>query len=134
MKRRLACLSIAALITGCASLQKGADPVIVRAEQTQTIAYGTFDTFLKIDAADRGFFRTNVPAMHEFAESLRKWVVLDAQSNRQWVAYCQSLDRVKLAYKAGTATSNQVLTVLATVETALAESQQYLSQVSTNKP
>src|SRR6185312_16847534 len=38
-------------LTGCAPLQPGADPIVVRTEQTETVAKGTFDDLLGIDNA-----------------------------------------------------------------------------------
>lgn len=115
---------------GCkTALQPGADAFVVRVEQTETIGYSTLDTFLKIDDSNRGFWRTNLPAMHHFAEYLRVPVTLDVTNSfPRWAGYIYSLDRVKLDYKAGRATSNEVVTVLATAETAVAQAQQFISQ------
>lgn len=107
------------------------DPFVIRVEQTETIGYSTLDTFLRLDNANRGFWRTNLPPLHRFAEYLRQPVVLDV-TNRfpRWAGYIYSLDLVKLNYKAGRATSNDVVTVLATVETAIGQAQQYISHAN----
>lgn len=58
------------LVPGCATL-KGADAFMVRVEQGQVIADSTVTFVLTIDQADRGFWRTNAPAFHNFCEYLR---------------------------------------------------------------
>lgn len=136
MKKTLSLLACVALLSSCALFQTstGADPFVVRVEQTQTIATATLDTFLKVDDSNRLFFRTNAAAAHQFAEGLRQWRVDKVppdnhlETNRVWVSYLKSLNRVKIAYKAHTASSNEVVTVLATVESALSEAQGYLKQ------
>lgn len=128
----LASLTLA--VSGCSAIKAGNDPFVVRVEQSQKIGFTTVDTFLKIDDANRGFFRTNAAPAHAFAESLRQWRVDrippdgHLETNRVWVSYFKSLDRIKLAYKAHTASSNDVVQVLATVETTVAEAQRYLMQ------
>lgn len=69
--RTLTALALAALVVSCASLNKGADPLVVRTEQVQTAARATFDLVLTVDNTDRGFWRTNAPAFHNFCEWLR---------------------------------------------------------------
>lgn len=127
----------AVAFTGCVGLKPGADPIIVRAEQTQAIAPATFNAILKLDDSNRALSRSNAPAFHEFCEWLRAPVtitvtnlhpggpqVLGAHLPRG-LAMVWSLDQTKLAYKHGLATSNTVVGVLATVESALAQAQQH---------
>jgi len=132
-KAGLILLGAGLLWGGCAALDPGANALIVRTEQAEATGYSTLDTFLKIDDADRGFFITNAPAMHQFAESLRQWKVIimpdgTVQTNRVWVSYLKSLDAVKVSYKAGTTSSNALAIALATVETAIGQAQQYIVQ------
>jgi hypothetical protein len=55
------------LLIGCTTLDPNADPVVVRAEQTVSIAFNSFDTFLRWE------YGRKVPAgTHDFAESLRR--------------------------------------------------------------
>ncbi len=115
------------LFAGCAGLTKGADPIVVRVEQSETIAYSTFDTFLSIDNANRNFFLSNAPAFHQFAEYLRAPTIVNGTNLiPRGKAFIYSLDQVKLQYKSGLATSNQVANVLATLEVALMQAQQYI--------
>lgn len=52
---KAATLTMVILLCGCASLQPGADPVVVRAEQTTKMAELTFVTFLSSEHANRDF-------------------------------------------------------------------------------
>ena len=57
--------------------------MVVRAEQSITIANATFDSAVKIDNANRSFFRTNAPAFHQFCEWLRTPVVMPPLTNAE---------------------------------------------------
>lgn len=130
MKKHLTILSLA-LLTGCAALAPGADPIVVRAQQSESVGYATIDTFLKIDNSNRAFFISNVPALHIYAEWLRAPQVYNSTNvYPRGVAYLMSLDSIVQQYKAGTATSNQVINVLSTVETAINQAQFYIANTS----
>ncbi len=123
------------LLSGCATLDRGADPLIVRTEQTEKVAFNTFDALVSIDDADRGFWRTNLPALHRFAEWLREPQVVDV-TNRlaRGLAICKRLDTVKLVYKSNKAQTNatDLATALATTEAALFQAQQFVAQTTAN--
>lgn len=116
------------LLTGCAALQKGADPIVVRCEQTLAFSKATLDTFETLDHANREFFKTNAAPMHAFAEFLRAPVVVN-QTNLlpRGLAYIFSLEATKEAYKKGKASSNLVATAAAVLETAINQAQFYIS-------
>lgn len=109
-------INLAVLIVGCASLSPGADPLVVRAEQTETFATNTFYTFLSIEANDRLLIEANFPAIHAFAETLRQPVTEGTNRYRACYYWVHLLDNAKLAYKAGTGTSNQLVAALSKVE------------------
>lgn len=112
------------LFQGCAGVQPGNDPLVVHTEQTETIAYSTFDTFLTLEDANRALVASNIPAVHAFAETLRQPVMDGTNLTRAALLWVMQLDRVKLAYEAGKATSNNVVTALAVVQTAVNAAQQ----------
>jgi hypothetical protein len=120
-------LALLAITSGCSHLQPGADPLVVRCEQTETIAYATFDTFLQIDDSNRAFWKTNTPALHSFAEYLRAPVPDGTANCQRGISYIRGLNTVKRAYKQGSASSNAVVTILATVETAVIEAQKHIA-------
>ena len=74
-----------------------------------------FDLVINLDHADRGFWRTNAPAFHNFAEYLREQLPVanvPGRTNLQRYLITQwQLDQAKLAYKAGksAATSNALI-------------------------
>lgn len=94
-------ISTATLLSpGCATLAPGADPLVVRTEQGLSTANATFDFLLHVDNADRGFWRTNAPAMHNFCEWLRTPLNYQGSNVARCVEMQLQLDDLKLAYKA----------------------------------
>lgn len=122
---------LGSLLYGCAPLQPGADPLVVRVEQTQTTAKGAFDLVLNVDQANREFYRTNAAAFHSFCEWLRVPTpvsgggVLPRASAMLW-----TLDAEKLAYKAGSASSNNLVLVWTMVQTNVTQAQTWLLAVT----
>lgn len=93
-------LLVLGICVNCAILKPGADPFVVRVEQTQTIASGAFDVVLRVDNADRGFWRTNAPAFHQFCEWLRTPVPYGPTPVPRCIAMQLNVDDLKLVYKA----------------------------------
>lgn len=98
--RNLWPLALALALAGCAALQMGADPLIVRTEQTQTVARATFDLVLNVDHADRGFWRTNAPLFHRFCEDLRRAVPYGGSNVARVLATELQVDDLKRSYQA----------------------------------
>ncbi len=95
--------------SGCASVAPGQDAVVVRAEQTEATAQNAVKTILSIDASNRSFYSTNAPEFHLFCEQLRSPVNYGSYTVPKVEAMILSLDDVKLAYKRGLASSNDVV-------------------------
>lgn len=114
-------LSASALLLGCVALRPGADPLVVRTEQTLQTAGSTFDLVLRLDHSDRGFWRTNAPGFHNFCEWLRAplYVTPPGTNLARALALQLQLDTVKREYKAARANSSDVLTALSTLQSAL---------------
>ena len=137
----LALMAVSLYFVGCAAIQPGNDPLIVNVERTETIAKGTFDDVLGIDNANRAFFRTNAPAFHNFCEWLRAPQTVPDETSTNGAlstlprcsAMLVSLDEVKLAYKNSRASSNEVFTALATVQSAMNQANSWMT-VTTNQP
>lgn len=129
------------LPSGCATVAPGADPLVVRVEQTQATGQAVLDAVVHIEHSEAGFFRTNAPAFYQFAEWLKQpqpvpVFISSATTNGavslpRGLAMLWSLDQVKLAYKAGAASSNSVLMVLSPVEAMLSQANAWLV-LSTN--
>lgn len=114
------------LCFGCAALSPGADPIVVRAEQTISIAFATINTFTKLDDENRELFRTKVPEVHAFAEWLR--APIGYPPAPRGIALIASAHSVKLAYKAARTPDNKanLVTALAALECAVIETQKQL--------
>lgn len=128
MKRVLVLATVVTLgVVACAKLLPGANPLVVRAEQTESEAYNTFDEFLKLDDianANSEVTKTWQPA-HVFAQYLRKPVQSGTNTVPFGVATVLSLDSVKLAYVAGTSSSNSLVTAIGVVEAVIGQVGQY---------
>lgn len=122
---------------GCRSLDPGARAVVVRAEQSITVANASFDSAIHIDAANRSFFKTNAPAFHQFCEWLRTPVVMLPLTNSlpRGLAIVTSANAVKNRYKATNSTNDYALLIssLAVVETVTVEAQKFITQTTTQK-
>jgi len=59
-------------LAGCAAIAPGHDPVVVRAEQTQRLAFESLNAFLRLEHSNRAFYMVKTPRVHEAAESLRR--------------------------------------------------------------
>ena len=112
---------LATLLTGCAKLQPGADATVVRAQQTVQVAFETVNTFIEFDAANRPWLVANAPAVHAFAEGVRK----DAPPVFRYAWEAIALYQSSKSIASGTALSG----VLAKVEAIAAEARNYLLSV-----
>lgn len=122
------------LFMGCARLQPGADPIVVRTEQALTVAQGSFQLVLRTDELDRGFWRTNAPGFHNFAESLRVPTPYQVTNTLpRWRVYLLSVNDVKHDYKRGRAASNALAAAVIGLESLQTQSANWLNIV-TNRP
>lgn len=124
---------------GCVRLKPGSDPIVVRTEQVQTLAGAAFDLIVETDDANRPFWRTNFPAFHSFAESLRVPVPVSGIEGRttlpKYIAIQWRVDQAKLAYKGAKSASNSnLLTASLIAIEALKEQAEGWSSILTNKP
>lgn len=120
-------------ISGCVRLQPGADPLVVRVEQTETIAYSTFDMVLNVNNANRPFWRTNAPPFHSFCEWLRQPITVNVTNTLpRAAAMIMQMNVVKNDYKAGKAGSNAVNTILITLQSALNQASAWSVIVTNN--
>lgn len=125
--------SLALGLVACAHINPKANKFVVAVERFQGIAGPTFDTFLKLDAANTSFFITKAPEAHKFAEYLRDVVIVDGTNQVvRYNSYLLSLEKTKLAYKHGRASSNELFTIFTTVQTAFNQSTNYISLVPTH--
>lgn len=132
MKNKLKYINIigllfaAGLFIGCATLQPGADPLVVRAEQVETVAQSAFDTVVILDNSNRAFWLTNAPAFHQFCEWLRTPVTIEStNSMRRGLAMVKLVDNAKLIYKANKSQSNILVQALSDLQGAVTQAQSW---------
>lgn len=107
---------------------------MVRAEQTEAAAKSTFDLVLSVDHADRGFWRTNSPAFHAFAEWLRQpQVVRVTNVLPRASAMILSLNNIKGEYVFSKSYSNALVSAIAVLQSAATEANAW-SIIITNRP
>jgi hypothetical protein len=126
-------LSVALFLSGCAAVDPGEDPLVVNTERAETIAKGTFDLVMQVDASQHEFWRTNQPAFHNFVQWLREPQTVESNTLPRCAAFILTVDNVKLAYKAGRASSNDLVTAGLTLNAAAIQAGSWLNLV-TNKP
>jgi hypothetical protein len=127
----LACLFI---VFGCAQLRPGEDPLVVRAEQTEAAAKASFDLILNIDHSDRGFWRTNAPAFHAFAEWLRQpTVVWITNSLPRASVMIANLNNIKTDYLLARQGSNVLITAISVLQSVSSQAGAW-SIIATNTP
>jgi predicted TIM-barrel fold metal-dependent hydrolase len=121
--KKMLLLPLLALLVSCATLNPGADPFVVRVEQTQTGASATFDFLLHLNHANRSFWKTNAPEFHAFAEWLRTPQPYGTNTFARCVVIQLNVDDLKLEYKSAktAGNSNALYTALAMLKAAVAQ-------------
>lgn len=134
MKKVLIGFLLAAVVAliGCTALKPGADPLVVRTEQTLSTASPTFDLVLRLDQANRPWWQSNAPAFHTFCEWLRTRTPYQNTNAMRCIVMQFNVDDLKLAYKANkTATdSNALYTALLTLSSAMSQSSSWINIVT----
>lgn len=113
-------VSISLILVGCvAPLNPGQDPLPVRAEQLETTANSAFQLVVDLDNSDRGFWRTNAPAFHNFAEWLREPIQIGTNApQRRGIEMVLQVDTAKMQYEANKSQSNVLITAISDLEIA----------------
>ena len=126
----LALLILTLSLVGCATLSPTADPLVVRTEQVERIAFDTFDTFVRLVSRYEAKVKATAPAAYDFAEWLR---AKGPDGRPRGIAMVKSLDATRRAYKANRSDVNRATlsSSLAALEKALSEAQAHLVTVQT---
>lgn len=113
------------IFTGCAGLKPGADPIIVRAQQTERAAFETFDAFLRIEHKNAARIRTAAPEVSKFAEWLRE----PLPDGPRGISLVKSLGNVRRAYANAKTPDNRakLASALDALAAALTETQKHLT-------
>lgn len=122
----------AIVFTGCAGLKPGADPLVVRCEQAEQVAFSTFDTFVHLVADHEAEVKARVPAAYVFAEWLRAKAP-DGQP--RGLAMVASLGSVRRAYAANRTPERKasLLSALAALQASVGEAQKHIATVQPTK-
>ena len=99
------------IVTACAALEPGADPLVVRTEQVQADAKATLDLVVHTEASNLPFWRTNAPGFYHFVETqLKARTIINAPGGQtnvaRAIAYLWQVDQAKLAYKSAKTASH----------------------------
>ena len=107
------------LLLGCAPLQPGADPIVVRAEQTTAIAPDTFDLFLRVERQQEAALYKLNPKIHDYANLIRR-------EAPQWISTARHLTK---AYKSSRteASKANLGTIVSLLLTSISEAQRYVA-------
>lgn len=130
MKKLLLLIPLLLLI-GCATLDHGADPVEVRAEQTISGASDTMDLFVTIENDWREYCKKKLPEVHDAAEWLR---AKQPDGLPRGLSMVSSANKARLAYKKNRTPENKanLLTAIATLQTASREAESQLANFNSS--
>lgn len=118
-KRTIPTLFLAVILCGCASILPGNDPLVVNAERTAAISLEVFDVFLKFEYDNREALAKISPDINRTAETIRR-------NGKNWILTLRAVTR---SYKQNRTPEGKfaLITALSVVQTAIAESQKYMS-------
>lgn len=119
--------------SGCSHLDANADPLIVRAEQTESIADSTFSLFLHLEDQNHALVKTKAPAVTDFAEWLRTLTPAHGIQVPRASALIYSLNDVKAAYRANKTNSDLLITATATLTEALNQAATLTQTINASK-
>lgn len=131
----LALIAVAFLIVSCAGVQAGSDPLIVNTERFETLADSSFQLVVSVDNADRGFWRTNAPAFHNFAEWLRAPVPISGNPNEpRGLGMILLVDSARMTYETDKSQSNVLILAISAMTNAVTQAQGWAAIVTTKTP
>lgn len=118
--RNIGPLLLVALITACAGIKPGNDPVVVRAEQVTKASMATIDTFLKYEYDNRLLLQIADPKIKAAADAMR------VQAPQVFM----SARTLTKAYKANRTAENKASlnTLVAVLEKLASEASTYIAK------
>lgn len=113
-------------VTGPVQQPVGKDPVVVNAEKTLVIARDTFNLYVHLERDHEATLASASPKFHRAAERLRS----DA------IGWLQKANQLKNTYKHNRTETNKanLQTILATIATALSETQTLITESGLKGP
>lgn len=124
--KNLLLIPLLIVLSSCASVKTGNDPVLVRAESVTATAFDTFDSFLKLERNQESYVKANAPQVHQFANSLRR-------NAADWLKTARITTE---AYRTNRTDENRanLNTAIAVVQAALSQVTVYTSQLNQVSP
>jgi hypothetical protein len=123
------------VLSGCAGLQPGSDPIVVNAERLETTAAGAFKFVKEVDNANREFYKTNAPAFHQFVEYLRTPIRMDGTNIiRRDVDMILAVNSAKQTYIQNIGQSNLLKAAVNVLQASVIQAQSWQSIIQTPTP
>lgn len=115
------------LLTSCASILPGNDPVVVRAEQATQLAFDTFNLVEKTEFDTYAALKATSPST---AAQVRTFVNSLRRQGPEWLASARTLTH---AYKANRSPENaaSLSTAIAVLTSATLEANKYIAMMAT---
>ena len=107
------------ILVGCiAPLKPGADPLVVRTEQSLKVSDATFNFVLHVEDSNHAFWKQNVPGFVNFCEWLRTPTPYEASTLPRCNALLLTVNDLKNKYKSAKteANSNALYTIVLTLD------------------
>lgn len=113
------------MFSNCATVDQGADPIVVNAERITATAVDTFDVFLKYEYEQRATLERLNPAIHKYSNTLRR-------NGQQWLQSARSLTQ---AYKYNRTEQNKanLQTAISVLSEAITQVGVYMTQAKSNR-
>ena len=124
LQRQLSPLVALILLSSCAGITSGNDPVVVNAERTTQVALDTFDSFVKYEYNNKATLQKLNPNIHKYANTVRK-------NGAQWLASARAFTQ---AYKYNRTADKKanLETAIAVLQAAITQIGQYMSEAGAN--
>lgn len=127
----LALCALAFTLAGCSTIDKGADPIEVRAEQTISIATTTLDTFMTLELKNEALVKEKAPEAYKVAVWLAAPVTVDGKTLARGLSLIQSATNARRAYKSsrGPEAKANLEAALSALAAAVAETTKQLGKI-----
>lgn len=124
--KRIIPIPLLLLLVSCTTLSPGADPVVVNAEKTTSVAVESLNTFFKLEASNHALVKERLP-------EVAKWTNYARANAPKWI---ESARQMTKAYKANRTDENKanLTTAIAVLSKAIGQVQIYTTQVSSLSP
>ena len=123
-RKHLRLVILALIVTGCAAIAPGNDPVVVNAERVTAAAADTFDTAFQLEYANHAILKQSSPQVITYVNYVRV-------NSPKWLASARALTNT---YKDNRNAQNKanLQTALSVLTTATSQLNTYFPQIKTS--